>query len=93
MSDAHLDQIRTALAAGLSPVSLEVEDESHRHAGHAHNRARPDGGITHLRVRVVSEAFRGKSRIDRHRLVNGLLAGEIAGGLHALAIDAKAPGE
>jgi BolA protein len=46
-----------------------------------------------LRVRIVAEAFRGQSRIARHRVVNGLLAGEIARGLHALAIEAKAPGE
>ncbi|WP_029005141.1 BolA family protein [Azorhizobium doebereinerae] len=93
MSQANLTQIRSTLEAGLSPLALEVEDESQLHAGHAHNTSRPDGGITHLRVRVVAEAFRGKSRIDRHRLVNALLAAEIAGGLHALAIDAKAPGE
>ncbi|GGF85051.1 BolA family transcriptional regulator [Azorhizobium oxalatiphilum] len=93
MSDLHISQIRTTLEAGLSPLALQVLDESHLHAGHAHNRARPDGGITHLRVRVVADAFRGKSRVDRHRIVNALLAGEIAGGLHALAIDAKTPEE
>lgn len=93
MSDIHLSQIHTMLEAGLSPLTLQVLDESHLHAGHAHNRSRADGGITHLRVRVVADAFRGKSRVDRHRLVNALLAGEIASGLHALAIDAKTPEE
>ncbi len=92
MSDAHLDQIRTALAAGFRPSRWRWRTRAT--ATRATRTTRPTRRrITHLRVRVVSEAFRGKSRIDRHRLVNGLLAGEIAGGLHALAIDAKAPGE
>ena len=51
------------------------------------------GGQTHYRVYIVSEAFRGKSRIDRHRLINQTLAQELAGGVHALAIHAAAPGE
>lgn len=72
---------------------MEVEDESYLHAGHAGASSRSDGGITHLRVRAVAEAFRGRSRVERHRLVNALLAQEIAQGLHALAIEAKAPGE
>lgn len=93
MSDPHLDRIRTALAEGLSPLALDVENESHLHAGHGGASARADGGITHLRVRAVSAAFTGKSRVERHRMVNALLAGEIAQGLHALAIEAKAPGE
>jgi BolA protein len=85
-----LDRIRATLAQGLAPQSLEVIDESGRHAGHA--GARP-GETTHVRVRVVSAAFAGKSRIERHRLVNELVASEIAAGLHALAIEARAPGE
>ena len=93
MSDAHLNRIRTLLTGGLAPLLLEVEDESHQHAGHAGASARADGGITHLRVRVVADMFTGKSRVERHRMVNTVLAGEMAGGLHALAIDAKAPGE
>lgn len=93
MSEAHLTRIRTLLTGGLAPLFLEVEDESHQHAGHAGATARPDGGITHLRVRVVADKFTGKSRVERHRMVNTVLAGEMAGGLHALAIDAKAPGE
>ncbi|ADH90087.1 BolA family protein [Ancylobacter novellus DSM 506] len=84
-----LSRVRAALAE-LSPTVLELEDESHRHEGHGGYRA---GELTHLRVRIVAEAFRGQSRIARHRVVNGLLAGEIARGLHALAIEAKAPGE
>ncbi len=84
-----LARIRAALAE-LSPSVLELEDESHRHEGHGGYRA---GQLTHLRVRIVAEAFRGQNRLARHRLVNGLLAQEIAGGLHALAIEARAPGE
>lgn len=93
MSDHHLDRIRNSLLEGLSPLAIEVEDESHQHAGHSGSSSRSDGGITHLRVRVVAEAFRGKSRVERHRLVNALLADEMGKGLHALAIEAKAPGE
>lgn len=84
-----LARVRAALAE-LSPTILELEDESHRHEGHGGHRA---GQLTHLRVRIVAEAFRGQNRLARHRVVNGLLADEIARGLHALAIEAKAPGE
>ena len=76
--------------AAFAPASLRVEDESHQHAGHAGHRP---GGQTHYRVYIVSEAFRGKSRIDRHRMINQTLAQELAGGVHALAIHAAAPGE
>ncbi|MFG1425062.1 BolA family protein [Roseixanthobacter glucoisosaccharinicivorans] len=90
---SHLARIRSTLQAGLSPAGLEVEDESALHAGHGGATRRADDGITHLRVRVVAQAFAGKSRVERHRLVNGLLAQEIAEGLHAIAIEAKAPDE
>ena len=84
-----LARVRAALAE-LSPSVLELEDESHRHEGHGGHRS---GQLTHLRVRIVAQAFLGQSRLARHRLVNGLLADEIARGLHALSIEAKAPGE
>jgi BolA protein len=84
------DVMTEKLSAAFSPVSLEVIDESARHEGHA--GARP-GGQTHFRVRIVADAFRGKSRLDRHRAINQALAAEIAGGVHALAIEATAPGE
>ncbi|MET0606276.1 MAG: BolA family protein [Beijerinckiaceae bacterium] len=84
------DRIAAALQTGLQPTSLSVIDESHQHAGHA--GARP-GGETHYRVQVTSEAFAGKSRIERHRLVNALLKDEFDGGLHALAIHAKSADE
>jgi BolA family transcriptional regulator, general stress-responsive regulator len=67
-----------------------VEDESHQHVGHAGHRP---GGQTHFRLYIVSEAFRGKSRLQRHRMINDTLARELAGGVHALAIHAVAPGE
>ena len=70
--------------------ALHVEDELHRHEGHAGHRP---GGQTHFRLYIVSEAFRGKSRIERHRMINAALASELAGGVHALAIHAAAPGE
>jgi BolA protein len=78
------------LREAFTPESLEVQDESHLHEGHAGHRA---GGETHFRVYIVSQAFKGKSRIERHRLINATLAGELAGSVHALALHAKAPGE
>lgn len=84
------DRINVRLRQALDPIILEVIDESHRHAGHAGSR---EGGETHFRVEVVSKAFTGKSRLERHRLVNGLLAEELKEQVHALAISAKAPGE
>lgn len=84
-----LARVRVALAQ-LSPIMLDIEDESHRHEGHGGHRP---GQLTHLRVSIVAEAFRGQNRITRHRIVNGLLADEMSRGLHALSIEAKAPGE
>jgi BolA protein len=82
--------IAEKLATAFAPQSLDVIDESHRHEGHAGHRP---GGQTHFRVHIVSEAFRGKSRVDRHRMINNALANELASGVHALAIHASAPGE
>ena len=76
------DTITEKLTEAFAPQSLRVEDESHRHEGHAGHRP---GGQTHYRVYIVSEAFRGKSRIDRHRMINAALARELEGGVHALA--------
>lgn len=84
------DVITRKLTDAFAPQSLEVVDESHQHAGHAGHRP---GGETHFRVYIVAEAFRGKSRVDRHRMINAALATELAGGVHALAIHAAAPGE
>jgi len=84
------DSIEAKLTAALSPVHLAVVDDSEKHHGHGGWR---EGGETHFSVEVVSDAFRGKSRVERHRMVNALLADELAGRVHALAISAKAPGE
>ncbi len=84
------DAMLAKLTRALAPLSLDVVDESHQHAGHAGHR---EGGETHFRVYIVSEAFRGKSRLERHRMVNEVLAAELKGGIHALAIQASAPGE
>ena len=84
------ERIRTRLAAALAPTHIEVIDESAQHAGHAGARA---GGETHYRIEMVSPAFAGKSRVQRHRLVYEALAAEIADGVHALALAARAPGE
>jgi BolA protein len=87
---ATRDLITEKLSKAFAPQSLDVVDESHQHLGHSGHRP---GGETHFRVYIVSEAFRGKSRLERHRLVNDALSGELAGGVHALAIHASAPGE
>ena len=84
------ERIAARLKASLDPVRLEVVDDSGKHAGHS--GAKP-GGETHYSLAVVSAAFAGKSRVQRHRLVYDALAAEIADGVHAIAIDARAPGE
>ena len=84
------DLITKKLTEAFAPQSLKVEDESHRHEGHAGHRP---GGQTHFRVYIVSQAFKGKTRIERHRMINEILSDELAGGVHALAIHAAAPGE
>lgn len=75
--------IETKLQRGLSPLRLSVVDESHLHAGHA--GARP-GGESHFRVEVISECFAGKPQVERHRMVNALLAEELRGRVHALSL-------
>ncbi len=83
-------RLTAALSQALQPVSLEVVDESHQHAGHG--GWRPEGE-THFRVKVVSAAFAGKGRLERHRMIHALAADELNRGLHALAIEARAPDE
>jgi BolA protein len=84
------ERIAAALNKALNPAVLEIADESDRHHGHA--GARP-GGETHYRLHIVAEGFAGKGRLERHRIVNALLADEFASGLHALAMTTAAPGE
>ncbi|MCB1527615.1 MAG: BolA family transcriptional regulator [Hyphomicrobiaceae bacterium] len=84
------ESMREKLMVGLSPSRLDIVNESELHAGH---RSSPGTGESHFRILVVSEAFSGKSRVDRHRIVNDLLADELAGRIHALALKTYAPGE
>jgi len=84
------DLITKKLTETFAPQSLKVVDESHHHEGHAGHRP---GGETHFRVYIVSELFKGMTRLQRHRLINQTLAGELQGSVHALAIHAAAPGE
>lgn len=83
-------EIERKLNEALSPERLRVIDDSHRHAGHAGSR--PEGE-SHFTVEVVSGAFEGKSRVERQRMVYGILADEFAGGLHALALSTLTPTE
>ena len=83
------DSIRQKLTAGLAPTRLVIDDQSARHAGHQPDAAEE----SHFAVKVVSAVFSGKNRIERHRLIHGLLAEELAGGVHALAVTARSPEE
>ena len=89
-TSSRADRIRLVLQAALQPTALEVVDDSGSHAGHAGARA---GGQTHYNVVVVSPAFAGLGRVARHRLVNQALGAEFEGGLHALSLVLRAPGE
>jgi BolA family transcriptional regulator, general stress-responsive regulator len=82
--------IRAKLTEAFAPQQLEIINESHLHAGH---RGSPGTGESHFRVRIVAPVFAGKSRLVRHRLVNEALAAELAGKIHALALEIRAPGE
>jgi len=82
--------IERKLTEAFGPQSLRVLDESQQHEGHAGHRP---GGQTHFRVYIVADAFKGKTRIERHRMINGALSAELKAGVHALAIHAAAPGE
>ena len=82
--------IREKLSARLQPTRLEVINESHLHAGH---RGAPGTGESHYRVLIEAPIFAGKTRLERHRLINAVLAAELEGKVHALAIAAYAPGE
>jgi BolA protein len=84
------DWITQTLQERLQPSQLTVTDESEQHRGHGGWR---EGGETHFRVYIVSDAFSGKSRVERHRLVNDVLKDAFDRGLHALAVQAKAPEE
>ncbi len=89
MQNRH-DRLRTALEAAFAPLSLEITDDSARHAGHA--GAQP-GGETHYSIRIVSAAFAGQSRVARSRAVHAVLANEFRDGLHALSLTLRSPAE
>jgi BolA protein len=86
MSAAVVREIERRLTEALQPVELEVLDEGHKHATHG------NAGKGHFHVRIVSAAFADISPIKRHRLVYAAMAGLMDNGIHALSIDAKAPG-
>jgi BolA protein len=77
------DTIAAKLKSGLNPSFIEVNDVSHNHLGHAGWR---EGGETHFHVTLTAAAFEGKSRLQRHRMVNHLLAEELASSVHALEL-------
>ena len=78
---ATADTIAQKLTAGLNPQEINVQDVSHKHAGHAGWR---EGGGTHFEVTIKAAAFAGKSRLQRHRMVNAVLADDLANSIHAL---------
>lgn len=80
-------RLRTALVAAFDPVSLEVRDDSHRHAGHAGAR----DGRGHFKVSIVSQVFAGMTPLQKHRAVYGAVGNMMETDIHALQIDAKAP--
>ena len=83
-------RLRAALQAAFAPTSIEVVDDSARHAGHA--GATP-GGQTHYNVMLVSESFAGKGRVERSRMVHAALQSEFGSGLHALSLILRSPSE
>ncbi|MCA6216297.1 BolA family transcriptional regulator [Ideonella sp. B7] len=88
MSHPTAAGIEAALQAALAPQALEVRDDSAAHAGHA-----GAGEGSHFSVRIVSERFVGVGRVARHRLVYDALRDLMTQGIHALALDTRAPGE
>jgi BolA family transcriptional regulator, general stress-responsive regulator len=88
MHEQTVAQLRTAIERALKPRSLEIVDDSARHAGHAGARG---GG--HFRVMLVADAFRGHSQLERHRLVYAAVAPLMQSAVHALNIVARTPEE
>jgi BolA protein len=89
MGADRVDLIRERLTASLAPESLQITDDSHRHAGHEGAR----DGRGHFSVDIVAEAFRGRLPLARHRMVYAALGELMVTDIHALAIRARAPGE
>ena len=89
MTADRLQQIQERLKAAFAPVHLQVKDQSHLHAGHAGAR----DGMGHFEATIVADAFAGKSRIERHRLVYAALGSLMQTDIHALKINAYSPDE
>ncbi len=87
MTSERIAAIRARLAEAFAPTELEIEDESHLHAGHAGAQT----GMGHFRVRIVSEQFAGLSRIQSHRLIYDALGTLMQTDIHALSVTASAP--
>ena len=86
-----IKSLENKLQAAFNPVKLEIINESHLHAGHQPGF---DGtGESHIRIKLVANAFEGMNRVERHRKINALLAEEMERGLHAVAIEAHSPTE
>ncbi|MEQ1651438.1 MAG: BolA family protein [Hyphomicrobium sp.] len=83
-------RLKEKLMVALRPIRLDIINESEMHAGH---RSSPGTGESHFRSLIVSYAFAGKSRVDRHRMVNAALGDEVGGRIHALALATYAPDE
>jgi BolA protein len=86
---SRADRIRQTLTEAFQPEVLEVRDDSAKHAGHAAMKG-IEGGESHYHIHIQAAAFEGKSRIQRHRMVQELLKHEFDGGMHALSIQAEA---
>lgn len=89
MTADRIEAIQKALEAGFSPSHLQVKDQSHLHAGHAGAR----DGMGHFEVTIVADAFDGKSRIERHRMIFAALGTMMQTDIHALKINAFSPAE
>jgi BolA protein len=86
-------QMREKLIAAFLPTRLAIVNESHKHAHHAAMKGAANTGETHFSIAIVSDRFAQRSRVERHRMVHQVLADELAGPVHALAVKAQAPDE
>jgi len=84
------ETIEKKLTDAFSPKHLDIEDQSHLHAGHAGAR---EGGQSHFKVEIVADDFAGKSRLERQRMIYAVLAEELEGPVHALTLSARTPSE
>ncbi len=89
MTAERIESIKECLESGLSPAHLQVKDQSHLHAGHAGAR----GGMGHFEVTIIADAFEGKTRIERHRMIYTALGTLMETDIHALKINAYTPAE